>query len=392
MSRIQLDTNSNPAPQVNLKELIKLRKLIHHEPELSGREKETAAKIVNYLKMYSPDEILEGLGGHGVAAIYNGKKPGPTLVLRCELDALPIHENNKFEYKSKFKSVGHLCGHDGHMAILCGTAQLLSKNPLKNGKVVLLFQPAEEIGSGAAKVIEDLQFNKLNPDYIIGMHNLPGIERNTIVLKEGVFAAASRGMIIDLIGKSSHAAEPENGLNPTLAVSEIIKEITAFSQTFESGKDFALITPIHIKVGEQAFGTSPGDAVIMLTLRSYENEVMDNIVNTIRQIVRSVSRTHGLKFKTRFTEVFPATVNDKNVFNTILKKAMSNNFQIFVTDQPFKWSEDFGYYSDEAKTVFFGIGAGKHHPALHNPDYDFPDEIITTAIQMYQSIIKAYCK
>ncbi len=392
MSRIQLDTESNPAPQVNLNELVELRRLIHYEPELSGHEKKTAAKIVNYLKMYSPDEVLEGLGGHGIAAIYKGKKPGPIVVLRCELDALPIQENNKFEYKSKYKTKGHLCGHDGHMAILCGTAQLLSNNPLKQGKVVLLFQPAEEIGSGAAGVIDDARFTKLKPDYIIGMHNLPGIERNTVVLKDGVFAAASRGMIIELAGKSSHAAEPENGINPSLAVSELIKEINAFSKIFESGKDFALITPIHIKVGEQAFGTSPGDAVVMLTLRSYENEVMDEIISTIRHIVRGVAKSHKLKFKTRFTEVFPATVNEKQVFNTILKKAVSNNFQIFVIDQPFKWSEDFGYYSKIAKTAFFGIGAGKDYPALHNPDYDFPDEIITTGIQMYQSIIKAYCK
>lgn len=391
MSKIHLEKNYSRA-SVKIDELVNLRKELHRNPELSGHEKNTAAKIVEYIKNYSPSEIIENIGGYGVAAVYSGNKPGPTLMLRSELDALPIEETNKFAYRSRLKTIGHLCGHDGHSTILCGVAQLLADNPVKRGQVILLFQPAEETGDGAKKLINDRRFLNLKPDYIFGLHNLPGIEKNTIVMKDGIFAAASRGMIINLKGKASHAAEPENGINPSKAVAELITEITAFGTTLKEQQDFALITPIHVKIGEEAFGTSPGNAVVMLTLRSYENEVMDRIINSIRSIVRIITKNHKISFKTRFTEVFPATINDKPCFDIVLKSAMNNNYQIHIIEQPFKWSEDFGYYSQIAKTAFFGIGSGRDHPALHNPDYDFPDEIIITGIRMYNSIINSICK
>ena len=145
-----------------MEELISLRKELHQNPELSGFEKETAVRIQNYLSKYPPTKLLTNIGGTGILAIYEGKEKGKTILLRCELDALPIQEINSFDHKSKVDNISHKCGHDGHMAILCGVAKYLFQNSLEKGNVVLLFQPSEENGNGAEMVLKDPFFKNIN--------------------------------------------------------------------------------------------------------------------------------------------------------------------------------------------------------------------------------------
>ncbi len=211
--------------ELNLDELVNLRKELHRNPELSGKEKNTSDKINNFIGRFYPDEIITELGGHGLAFIFKGKEKGKTILFRSELDALPISEQNDFEYKSSIENVSHKCGHDGHMTILSGFASLLNDNKPAKGKVVLLFQPAEETGEGAAKVLEDKKFEQIKPDYVFALHNLPGYPAGSVVIKNGTFASASKGMIIKLHGKTSHASEPENGITPTPAVASIIQKL-----------------------------------------------------------------------------------------------------------------------------------------------------------------------
>src|SRR5699024_2334052 len=162
-------------------------------------------------------------GGNGMVASYEGDEEGSTVMIRCELDALPIAEENDIEYKSTHEGNGHKCGHDGHMAILCGVAKCLEAERPAKGKVQLLLQPAEETGEGAARMLDDKTFKKFNPDVIFALHNVPGFETHQIVCREGVFAAASEGLIVRFKGATSHAAQPEEGRSPALAMAQLVQ-------------------------------------------------------------------------------------------------------------------------------------------------------------------------
>jgi len=371
-----------------LNKLIAFRKYLHKHPELSKKEHETAKKIKEFLSTNPPDKIIEGLGKTGLAAIYYGKKSGKTILIRGDIDALPIAETNSFEHASVNQNVSHKCGHDGHTTILAGLSVILNEKPIESGRVVLLFQPAEETGEGAAQVLSDPKFNALNPDYAFALHNLPGFDLNKVVIKEKHFAAASKGMIIRLTGKTSHAANPEHGISPALAVAEIIQKFHALSATKEIFKDFKLITLIHTRIGEVAFGTTPGYAVVMATLRSYRNDDMELLTQEAISIIEEISDKYALSEKIEFREEFPATVNNEFCVKTIREVCAENDLSIIETLEPFRWSEDFGHFTAKYPGAMFGIGAGKKHPALHNPEYDFPDQIINTGIIIFEGIIR----
>ncbi len=372
----------------SISELINLRKDIHSEPELAGEEKKTSKKIIDFISVFSPDEIIKNIGGKGVAFIFRGKEKGPVILFRCELDALPISELNKFGYKSKFEGKGHKCGHDGHMTVLAGLAQKISSEKINKGTIILLFQPAEETGEGAERILNDPKFSSVKPDYVFAFHNLPGYELNSIIVKDETFASASKGMIIKLTGKTSHAAEPENGINPSIAVAEIIKKFSELPREINRFQDFTLVTIIHVKIGERAFGTSPGYAKLMATLRAYRNDDMEILIHEAEKIVEQVAVSQNLKFNISYTEEFPATVNNFECVNLIKDAAEKNNYQLNEIGEPFRWSEDFGHFTGKFNGALFGIGSGKNHPQLHNPDYDFPDEIIPTGINMFYTLIK----
>jgi amidohydrolase len=369
------------------KKLIEFRQLLHKNPELSGNEYNTKQKIIEYLTPLDPDEILE-FGKTGVAFLFKGGIDGPRVMFRADIDALPIYEESDLAYRSVVSGVGHLCGHDGHSTILCGLAERIAENRPKDGEVILLFQPAEETGQGAFEMINTPEFVNRWPDYIFGLHNIPGYPLNSVLLREGAFAASSRGMIIKLKGKTSHAAEPDKGISPVKAVSKIIQHFDDLQQLVSVFSDFVLCTVIHIRMGERAFGTTPGEAEVMVTLRSFEEEDMQRIVNESEKVIARLALEHNLLHHISYTEIFPATENNKQCVTWLNEAALANTLDVVELKEPFRWSEDFGYYTKDIKAGFFGLGAGEEHPALHNPHYDFPDEIIETGINMFYSLYK----
>src|SRR5690606_36905544 len=173
-----------------LDKLTAFRKKMHANPELSEQESETAKCIISFLDDCNPQQIITKVGGHGILAIFDSGTNGDSLLFRADMDALPIEEINDFEHRSKTKGVSHKCGHDGHTAILLGLATLLSKYPPKKGKAFLLFQPAEEIGKGAADVLNDEKFKEIKPDWVFGLHNLPGFPLHQVVVKNDSFTAS----------------------------------------------------------------------------------------------------------------------------------------------------------------------------------------------------------
>jgi amidohydrolase len=369
-----------------LEEITKLRKTLHSYPELSGHEEQTAGRIKAFLTGTGPDNIIEGLGGHGLAAIYESGTSGPAVLLRADLDALPIDEVNGFAHRSRHQDVSHKCGHDGHMAILAGMSEILKNNRPSKGRVILLFQPEEETGQGAAKVIADPKFDEIRPDFVFALHNLPGYEKSTVVFKEGPFASASTGIIIRMQGRSSHAAHPEQGNSPIKMMTETIRGLMSIPIEKSYFKDFVLLTVIHAQLGEVAFGTTPGKAVVMATLRTYLDDDMSLLKKKAEGLVKKLEKEYDIQCSIGYTEEFPATINHPEVTELVEEAIRKTEARHETIKEPFRWSEDFGHFTSVYQGALFGIGSGKDHPSLHNHDYDFPDEIMETGINIFYHI------
>ncbi len=378
---------NDPKYTANLTSLTDFRREMHRYPELSGSENETVGRIQRYIDKYKPEKIYSELGGKSIAFAFNTVDFDQTLMFRADMDALPIEEELTVPYRSVHKGISHKCGHDGHTAILLGMADYLHRHPPKRLRVILLFQAEEETGTGAEKVVSHDKYREIKPDYVFGLHNLPGFPGHSIILRDQTFAAASVGMIINLKGRSTHAGQPEKGINPSQCIADLVSFINSEVSRFRLN-DFHLVTLIHIRMGEVAFGTSPGEGSLMLTLRAFRDEDMDTLKERISKKTEETSKKHRLSFDIRFTEEFPATVNHSSEAELLEDCAHELNLKVKYPETAFRWSEDFGHYLRISKGAFFGLGAGVNLPDLHNPDYDFPDDIIQTGIGMFTCILR----
>lgn len=376
-----------------LQKIKQLRKELHQNPELSGCEIQTAQRIKTFLQTYhSATAIIEQIGGHGLAAVYEFPQKGATVMIRCELDALPIEEKNAFDYQSKTKGVSHKCGHDGHIAMVAGLVFWIKEQDFCSGKIILLFQPAEETGKGAFEVLQDPKFKALRPDYIFALHNLPNEPLHTILTKPNSFSATVQSMIVHLTGKESHASEPENGTNPALAMAELITEFSKLNRQDLQSEKFTLLTPIHINMGQKSYGISAGAAELHYTLRAWTEEVMAQLKETLQQILNRIGMQYALSYTIDWLEYFPSTTNDPFCNEFVVKAARANGLDCKERAYPLKFGEDFGWFSKHYKTAMFGLGAGMDSPALHHADYDFPEEILETGMGMFKEIIQQIIK
>jgi len=371
-----------------MQDLIQLRKEIHQNPELSGFEKETAKRVVNFIKPFGPDEIITNVGGDGILIVFNGKEPGKTVLFRAELDALPIQEVNDFSYKSLTDNVSHKCGHDGHATILCGLAKKLSSDRPQKGRIILLFQPAEENGMGAVAMYNDEKFKPYHPDLAFALHNLPGYPKNAIVVKDNTFTCAVNSIIIKLKGKTSHAAEPEFGLNPGQAIAAIIQSFERKNQPDFKSDDFAVLTLIYAHLGTKDYGISAGNGEVHYTFRRTRNDRMLELETTLEKTARIIAAQYKLDIEIEWTQQFKANENSSEAVDIVRKAVTNSGLTKIERDAPFKWGEDFGLFTEHFSGAMFGLGSGENVPALHNPDYDFPDEIIQAGIDIFYNISK----
>ena len=371
---------------MNAPDYVKIRRYLHQHPELSTKEFKTQAFLKKQLENLDCTDVIE-IGNTGLLVHFKGKKEGKTIMLRADIDALPIEEINTFEYASVNKGISHKCGHDGHATIMLAVAEQLVKNPPEKGTVYLLFQPAEENGYGARGVLEDENFN-IKPDKVFALHNLPGYKENEIVCRKGSFTAAAKSVILKLNGKTSHAAEPEKGINPGLAIARILDLSETLSQKDIDKENFALITLVHVTMGEKAYGVSAGYGEVHLTLRTWKNEVMETLVNILINEVNIICSDYEIKLETEWLEIFHANDNDESAYQIICESAKELDLAFTERSTPFKFGEDFGVFTEKFSGAMFGVGSGEDVPALHNPDYDFPDEILPDARDMFLKILE----
>jgi amidohydrolase len=309
-------------------------------------------------------------------------------LLRADLDALPIRELNELPHASRREGTAHLCGHDGHMSILLGAAERIARRqPSLPAPVAIVFQPSEETGQGAAAMLEHPLFDDLRPRRVFALHNIPGYPRGNVLLREGAFAMASSGLDIRLSGRTSHAAEPENGNSPVPGLLRLTERIMALPERASEHAARAVSTIIHLSAGSEAFGTTPGDARLLATLRSDSDAFMSLMKDRAADTAEQLAAEHDLRCRLEWKEEFPAVQNAPDCVALISRTAAALGMPAETLDAPFPWSEDFAHFTRRYDGAMFGLGAGSEQPHLHSGYYDFPDDLLEAGADLFDRLV-----
>ncbi|MAP15211.1 amidohydrolase [uncultured Sulfitobacter sp.] len=372
----------------DIEDLTQFRRALHQYPEVSGEEIETARTIAAELKKLAPTRILTGLGGHGVAAVFDSGTPGPTVLFRAELDALPIPEEHDIPWVSKVPGKSHVCGHDGHMTMLLALGRMIARQSVAKGRVVLMFQPAEEDGSGARAVVNDPAYAEIAADYAFAIHVEPGRPFGHVDTAPALINCASKGVAVTLRGKTAHAASPEDGTSPAPALAELIPALQALGPGGALDDTFRLVTLTHLRMGEPTFGIAPGEAVLYATLRSTRDDALAEIEEALRAEVARAAETHGLTAGFAESDHFAASINDPEAYAIAAAAMDAVGVSHGQRNLPMRASEDFGLFGRDAKAAMLCLGPGEDYAALHNPDYDFPDDLIPIGAGIFERIAR----
>ena len=367
-----------------------IRRELHQHPELSGHEARTARFIEDKLQVFHPTKVIRHVGGHGLLVEYFFSEDGPTVLFRADMDAVAVQEPDDIPHHSQTPGVAHKCGHDGHTTILLRFARMLSEHPLTKGRILLLFQPAEENGSGSKAVLDTKVLDYYQIDKAFALHNIPGYPLHAVLCKEGSFTCAVVSVSITLTGKTSHAAEPQKGISPIPAILKIVDELSRWNNTDMQSDDYFLSTIVEIHVGKEAYGVSAGNGVIRATLRAKTDKLLHQHARQLKNLVTTeCERTPGLQHEMEWLEPFSANENDPQSVSLIKSATIRNNLPYLELQTPFSWGEDFGLFTQQYKGAMFGLGSGENCPPLHSPQYDFPDEVIETGATLFYTIAEA---
>ncbi len=365
-----------------LPKLTELRSELHNYPEISGKEIHTRQRLMSFLKEHTQIEVIDH--GRWFSAYMKGRIGKQTIALRADHDAII---NTKGE-------VFHGCGHDGHSVILVGVAMILEACPVDDN-ILMVFQHSEENGVGAKEIMKEIKDYHI--DHFYGLHNFPGFKEGQLLLKSGTFMCASMGMDINLTGIQSHAGQPEKGLNPIYLISKLASDLeplvqfNGFNPTYWGDhmfSDLVMVTIVSTSVGEiNNFGISPAHGNIQLTLRAAKIEDMTKLFEMIKQKVMALAKKYQINYQIHCFDEFPDTDNSESEVNRIMEICENQQIDYQMLEEPFRPSEDFGWYLKTFSGCFFGIGAGLTHPPLHHDDYEFPDKILKDAISAFYYII-----
>ena len=389
-----------------------LRRRLHSIPEASMHEMQTKAVLMSFLRentdleivdrgvwfyavLKSSDDRIEDADNDcdkGISLNEKAAKRQP-IAFRADMDAVCGQDGKP----------GHYCGHDGHSSILCGAAVWLSRamekcgnthvcdrnnnsgaigrNQIINRDVYFIFQPGEEIGAGA-RLCRDLIIEK-NIGEIYGLHNIPGYPRNHVLTIDGTFACASTGLEIHMTGTASHAAYPEAGKNPGPALARLLLEVEKLTEDYNRSRGFVRMTLIGMDIGSANYGVAASEGTLRMTVRAEREKVFAGYVDEIKQIAQNTAGDGGFTLDIQEIERFPATENHAENVDKLRKCAAKQDIVVTELAEPMRWSEDFGYYLQETKGAFFGVGDGEDHAQLHTAGFEFPDEIIETAVKMF---------
>lgn len=361
-----------------------LRHELHEHPELSNQEVWTKGHLIDFLEKHTKLEIVDR--GLWFYAIYRAGKNKKNIAFRADFDALPFNEINDLPYKSKLPGVAHKCGHEGHAAALCGFALEVDQNGADKN-IYFLFQHAEEIGEGAVYAQEMIK--ECNIDEIYAFHNMSGngFEYKSVSVIDGTAHCSSKGMTIIFEGSPAHASQPETGKNPSYAVAEVVRAVPNFIDPAKH-EGIILATIVNINVGKKAFGMSASKGEVSMTIRALYEKEMDALQKNLEDIAKSEAEKYGLKVSFEFQDYFPETSNSKETNDKIREVCKEKGFKQVEMPEAFRGSEDFGYYTKLTKGSMCYIGNGVDYPHVHTNEFDFRDELIETAVELFKGLIE----
>lgn len=379
MTEQQLEIDLWAETQKKLDYLVSTREHLHQHPELSGQELQTAKLVLSELEKFGAEDVRM-IAETGVTGLIKGALPGPVVLLRADMDALSIDECADVPYKSQNQGVMHACGHDGHTATLLGVAKILMENRhLLKGSVRLAFQPAEEGEGGALRMIEEGILENPKVDYAFAFHVWGAIDEGKIGIRSGGLWASCDDIIIKLTGKGGHGSQPYKCVNPILMGTDVIGRLNTFLAQSCKGDKGAVLSFGQFVSGS-ACNTIPETAELKGSLRTYDNESREILLNKLDLSLKQSAEFHGGSYNLNAYLFAPSCQNDPKLteeVTALLQKHCGPDY-IELMKEPASGSEDFAFFSQRVPSLYFmlGIRRDKKDIALHSPDFQWDSRLL----------------
>ena len=363
-------------------ELVHIRRDIHANPELGFEETRTSQLVAEKLTEYGV-EVHRGLAKTGVVGVIKGKKhsSGRAIGLRADMDCLPMHETSEVPHKSKVAGRMHACGHDGHTTMLLGAARYLAQTRNFDGTVNLIFQPAEEGGGGGQVMVQEGLFERFPCDAVYALHNWPGLPPGRMAVRAGPVMAATDEIRITIRGKGGHAAMPHLTADPVVAAAQVITALQTIASRNVSPLDSVVVSVCSMQTSQLgAFNVIPGHVLLVGTVRSFRPETRELAERRVREIVTGIAQALGASAEIEYRRGYPATINSEkeSAFAARVGEKVFGKGNVVTDGEPTMGGEDFSFMlqARPGAYVFLGQGGGLGGCFLHNPGYDFNDEVI----------------
>lgn len=383
-------------------ELQKIRRDIHAHPELRYEEFRTADLIAQQLESWGIP-IARGLGGTGVVGTIKNGQSTKSIGLRADMDALPVQELNSFPHASRHPGKMHACGHDGHVAMLLGAAHHLSRNRNFDGTVHLIFQPAEESGGGAKRMMDEGLFTQFPMDAVFSMHNWPGMPAGAFGVRTGPLMASSNEFEITIRGKGCHAAQPHKGIDPILVAIQIAQSWQTIVSRNRNPVDAVALSITQIHAGS-ATNIIPDEARMVGTVRTFDLGVLDMVETRMGEIAEHTAAAFNASVNFNFQRTYPPLINHpkETEFAIGVMQSVVGEGNVDINTEPTMGAEDFAFMLQEKPGcyVFIGNGEGAHRTEghglgpcnLHNPSYDFNDTLLPIGASYWVRLVEEWLK
>ena len=364
--------------------IISTRRELHKIPETAYTEKKTSAYVADYLTGEGL-QVKTGIAQYGVVGLLETGRPGPTLMIRADMDALPLLEQTGKPFASTHDGVMHACGHDAHMAMVLGAATILNniKDQL-NGNIKFLFQPAEEGPGGAKPMIEEGVLENPKVDYSIGCHVWPDIPEGTIGVRPGPFMAAMDRFDIKIIGRGGHGAMPHLSVDALDAGVQVVNALQRIVSRQINPLEAAVVTVGTFQAGT-AFNIIPEEAFLSGTTRTFDEKLWQSWSQRLEKIISGVCDAMGVDFELNFQPGYPPTINDSSMAKLVsdCAAAVVGAEKVVVPDRTMG-GEDFSFFLQKSKGCYFALGTGGGDFApIHNPAFDFNEDVLTLGVETF---------
>ena len=368
------------------------RRHLHENPELMYEVHQTAAFVKEQLQSFGITDVTPGIGKTGVVAVIEGKTntSGRVIGLRADMDALPIHEASAHDYMSENPGVMHACGHDGHMAMLLGAAELLAKDPSFDGTVVFIFQPNEEHGLGAKAMIGEGLLERFPMEEVYAIHNLPGAPLGQVSTRPGLICSSESLFEITIHGQGGHASMPQVGVDAITVGAELVLALqTIVSRKLAPGAGAVVSVTEFLSDGQR--NVLPGTATLKGDVRARAPKDRAAVERFMRQIVQGVATTHGITAEMTFNTEFIETINAPGPVKAVAQTARALGLETIDDRTPMSFSEDFAHFSAAVPGCFLLLGNGEEGPhgqPLHSDDYDFNDALLPIGAGLWAALAR----